>query len=505
MNGMAPESEIPQLAETGRQPAWLAPEDGTRFAAFRIVLGFVLLADISHLYVYRSVFSNPQRWQLPIGPLLVPWGIVILCMVAGYRTRAATIANYCCCAFVLGLIAPLQGFSQIGGDSIAIGLSLLAGILPCGAALTWDRVGVARRPTLVAASGRWILAAFLSSIYVDSGIHKLLSPMWRSGFGATTPMGLPSIVWMNTAWLAWFSPFFLRLFGWGVVGFELFFPFLFIYSQTRVLVLLMGIALHVGIAVIYPIPVFAGIMLAIYAGLLPERCYVPLQRLDAWIATRAGRLPLDMRFETWSPLSRRLALGAVVLWGLLIGTMYGSYYITYRPVYLLLRLARKATYVTTGVTSHAVFLDSQFEGYRYQLRLMPAGSTADEASLPYSRGGLFARYVRDRLWEDWWKRAQAPVIPMHDAEQRLAAWADAHWHPNANSLNVRIEARPQYVEMNRIDTAVFSRNEQEAWRAVGNIELRPGAVPKVTWTFAPRPDEELLGDYVLRILGGHSP
>jgi hypothetical protein len=494
------------LSQAGAGPStsvWLAPEDAARFSAFRVVLGAALLADVIHLYLHRSIFSSLQKLQWPIGPMLVPWSIVLVCMIAGYGTRIATIANYICCVFILGIAAGKEGFSQVAGDSIAISLSLLAVILPCGAVFAVDRMGVTDSPQSSVAAARWVLAGYLSSIYVDSGIHKLMSPMWFSGLGLATSMSLPSLVWMNMAWTHLFPALLFRIFGWGVIAFELLFPFFYIWRRTRVLIVLLGIAMHIGIALVYPFPIFSALMIAICMGLLPDSYYGPLRQLDKWIATRFGRPWFNDHVGNFRlPLSSSLAVAAVVIWGLCIGVRYAPADTSYQPARFILnhRLWRvkKLVFATTGVQSHGVFSDGLFLDYRYQLRLIPVNFAS--GAVPYSRNGLFDWSVRDRVWEIWWKRAQAPWTPLHDAEFQLATWADVYWHPGAEVVTVRIEGRPQHVELHTIEPALFSRNNAVAWRTIGTIRLNHGAAPVITWAYPPRRGEELLGNFLSRVL-----
>jgi hypothetical protein len=151
-----------------------------------------------------------------------------------------------------------------------------------------------------------------------------------------------------------------------------------------------------------------------------------------------------------------------------------------------------------------VFEDNAFLHYRYQLRLMPADPTMPQVAIPYSRNGLFAWSVRDRVWEQWWKRTQAPPVPLHEAESGLQNWAEFYWGHSKYPMTVRIEARPQDVEMRRIDTALFSRNNSIAWRAIGNIRLGRGASASMSWLNPPKPGEEHLGDYLSRVLAEDS-
>jgi hypothetical protein len=66
------------------------------------------------------------------------------------------------------------------------------------------------------------------------------------------------------------------------LAFEILFPALYLCRRTRLAAVFCGIALHIGIGVLYPIPVFSGFMLAIYAGLLPESWYRARQNVPVW-------------------------------------------------------------------------------------------------------------------------------------------------------------------------------------------------------------------------------
>lgn len=191
-----------------------------------------------------------------------------------------------------------------------------------------------------------------------------------------------------------------------------------------------------------------------------------------------------------------------MVWGLCIGVTYAPADASYQPARFILNRVwrvKKFVFATTGVQGHGVFADWLFQDYRYQLRLIPVGF-ASGAAVPYSRDGLFDWSVRDRVWEVWWKHAQAPWTPLHDAEFQLATWADVYWHAGADAVTVRIEGRPQHVELDTIDAALFSRNNAVAWRTVGTIRLNQDAVPVVTWVDQPRRGENLLGNYVSRVL-----
>lgn len=404
-------------------------------ATLRISYGLVLLADVAHLYLHRTLFLATGPWlRIPVGPICLVWIVALVFLILGVRTHSAAVVNWVCCALMLGLIAPNDGFQQAACDSVLIGIALLLLIIP----------------RISASQAQWLLAAFMSSIYVDSGVHKVLSPMWSQGFGVIAPMTLPSLVWIKTGWMSEFPTWFWRVAGYGTPCFELLFPALYIWRRTRLISLCIGIALHVSIGIVYPIPIFAGTMLALYAALLiPELLH---QRLD----------PI-----TWN----RRAIAVVCLWALAIADAYQP------PA----KVIRKAIYMASGIASHGVFEDDAFRRYNYQVRLVPREGPV----IPYSRGNLVGLDIRDRVWELWWKRTEAPPVQMNDAEAHLIAWA----------RNARIEARPQIARLDEIAPDLFEENNRIGWVEVGRVENWT-----VHWNKPPLGPREQFGDYITSAL-----
>jgi hypothetical protein len=427
------------MSTAARQPMNLfrmASTSRPDYAALRIVFSIVLLADVAHLFAHRALFLTTGLWPwFPVGPISLLWMAALALLAAGWQTSIAAVVNWLCCAIMLGLVAPNNGFQQAACDSVTIGISFLLLIVP----------------RMSATSARWLLAAYLSSIYVDSAIHKLFSPMWSGGFGVLAPMTLPSLVWTDTSWASELPKWFWHAAGYGVCGFELLFPVLYAWRRTRLIALFTGIGMHAGIGIIYPIPVFAGIMLSLYAALLvPEILY----------GTQTAPVPWNRRT-------------AVVLgvWGLAILNFY------YPP----LKALRKVVYMGAGIASHAVFENASFLRYAYQIRLV----TPTGLIVPYSRGNLVGFDVRDRVWEWWWKRTQAPPVTMKEAETHMAVWA-----PDS-----RIEARPQSVELDQINPGLFRDNDHVAWLEVGRIDNG-----SVHWNRPPEDPRQKLGDYMASIL-----
>jgi hypothetical protein len=487
---------------------WLARESGTRFAAFRVALGLVLLADIAHLWAHRDLFVDEWPAAVPLGPLLGVWLVVLGAFTCGFWTRRAAVANYLLAAALLG---QRSAISQIAGDSLAISLSLLAIFLPCRAGPSldrWFRRGEEAEPSFVCE--RWALAGLLSLVYVDSALRKLDSGMWRAGLGAVAPAGLPSLVWLDTSWLEFLPAPLLRAAGLAVIAFELLFPILYAWRWTRTLAVLTGLSLHLGIAVLYPFPAFSGLMLAIYLGLLPEGWYAPLERLDGAVASCLGgrRFPAGAGSIAGSRTPRRAfhlpgraACLLAVSWLGLTVVGYVADKLPSPAFGAIWGRVQPAVFRATGIMDHGVFNEVLFTDYRYQVRLVPAGPGQRQGGArPYSRDGLFGWTVRDRVWEHWWKRTQAPWVGVEDAERRLGRWALFYWGAGISPREVRVEARSQEVALDRLDAGVFRRNLAAPWRVVGQIRLAPDRTAQVRWLHQPQPSERSLGQFLNRVL-----
>ncbi len=445
------------MIETTAHPVLRASrrEVPSRFAgatALRVFYSLVLFEDVAHLYVHRDLFRDTGAWpQFPIGSVCLVWLAALGLLTFGVRTGAAALVNWLCCVVMLGIAAPNEGFQQAACDSVIIGVAFLLIILP----------------RLSPATGRWMLAAYLIAIYLDSGVHKLLSPMWSGGFGVAAPMSFPSLVWVPMNWMSWLPSWIWHGMGYGVVAFELLFGVLYAWHRTRVPALIVGILMHAGIAIVYPIPVFGWIMVSICAGLLPERWYRPMER---FVHTGVQ----DPVF-----LSPQMITGIAMGYALSVAAVY-------TPAYLPAKAAHKAGWLIAGVASHEVFAEYPFSHYNYQVRLV--GN--DGMITPYSRGNLLDRGVRDRVWELWWKRSDAPNVAIQDASVHLLAWARFYCGDP-----VRIEGRRQQAVTRAIDAGLFHKNNAIPWSQIGNIQSG-----RVRWQIPPSSGKENVGDYMQRIL-----
>ena len=131
----------------------------TRLAVVRTLYAVVVFADAAHLYFHRDLFLATGSWRwFPIGPVCIIWMIALMCLATSFHVRTAALLNWLFCVIMLGIVAPQDGFQQAACDSVMTGLAFLIVVPP---ALYQNRTRV-------------VLAVYLSSIYLDSGIHKLM-------------------------------------------------------------------------------------------------------------------------------------------------------------------------------------------------------------------------------------------------------------------------------------------------------------------------------------------
>jgi len=81
------------------------------------------------------------------------------------------------------------------------------------------------------------------------------------------------------------------------------------------------------------------------------------------------------------------------------------------------------------------------------------------------------------------------------AEENLIHWAEIYYSPNDT---VKIEARPQELEMRGINPKLFAQNAARPWHEIGRIVLRGN--PWVEWTTPVDSGTVKLGDYISGIL-----
>ena len=282
---------------------WLTePIPAERVAALRIAAAAVLLVDIGvgMLPYFSTLFTadglagrDAYPWRFRDGHWYWsvlrwlpdswgPWALVAVWLAAaagllvGYRPLLTGLVCWAC-AVSFGNINP---WVCNGGDQLRN--TLLLGVAVSRAGAVWGvqsvRCGGWAEPVDVPGWPAKVLLVHLACLYFFSGVYKLLSPDWRTGY-------MMYFVNHDLAWsllpnLTGRLPVFAdRLATWVTLVWELGFPALVAVRATRAATLWLGVVFHLVTLFTLEVGAFALYSLAWYT------LFVPWERLRAGTAS----------------------------------------------------------------------------------------------------------------------------------------------------------------------------------------------------------------------------
>lgn len=253
--------------------------DGHGLAVFRIVYSLVLLGEIIHLFYYRHLIFDKIPYLVPgeidLAPALLFWMLSVVAIIIGFKTRIVTIINYILTVVVIGTTSTFEYHMFYA----YLGINFLLIFMPISRCLSIDRLFLKLKysntrfrysPPVTVSALNYFIPVFvgIALVYFDSIFHKFASDFWTRGLGVWLPSVMPQTVFidtsalMNIKWLVIFL-------GYLTVVFEATFIFLFWRKRWRVICGIIGIGLHIGILISYPIPFFALGVTSIYLLLIP--------------------------------------------------------------------------------------------------------------------------------------------------------------------------------------------------------------------------------------------
>ena len=273
---------------------WLTcPVPAERMAALRIATAIAVLLDIGigclpqfAVYFSESGLGGPDEYPsrfrsghyywsllriLPAswGPaaLMAVWTLSAVALLVGWRPLVSSLVCWACAVSFWNINPGLSN----GGDQLRNALFLGVAMGRSGA--VWGVESVRRGgragPVFVPGWPVKVLLVQLVCVYVFSGIHKLLSPGWQSGY--VMYYVNHDLEWSLTPNLSPYLPVFAhRLSAWVAVGWELSFPLLIAFRRTRAVALWLGVIFHVLCFFTLEVGHFALYSLAFYAMFLPS-------------------------------------------------------------------------------------------------------------------------------------------------------------------------------------------------------------------------------------------
>jgi predicted DCC family thiol-disulfide oxidoreductase YuxK len=289
----------------------------TGIGLFRILYGLVTLQEIFFLHYFNHLIFDPVPYidiEFPGIPLfLCLWGIVAAFVAVGYRYQFAITANYLFWIVFVNF-TPMQRDFDGGFDTFMIGVGFFLLFMPGDRAFSIDSLRYKLRnpfvhysnypPATVSALAYHLpIIVCLGWLYLDSDIHKLFAEHWRNGLGSWLPATQPYYVsaldmspLLNIEWLQ-------KTIGYTIMVFQLTFVFFFGHRRLRVVYLLVGMALHLGIVLTLNIYPFGIGMLVCYVLLVPFKCWRGIAK--RFVATQPV---LTVFYDQQCPLCNRTVL-----------------------------------------------------------------------------------------------------------------------------------------------------------------------------------------------------
>lgn len=263
--------------------------DATGLAWFRIAYSLVLFFEVRRIWEFSHLMYEKipfiQVSDINWNGAFIIWLVSISCLMMGLVTRLSSIVNY---LFSIVFIAFIGEF-EYHVFYAYMGLNFLIMFLPVSRVWSLDRLIQKLRysnakihynpPTTTSVFSYWVpLFIGVGLVYFDSIFFKFTDPIWMAGLGMWWPashvsasfIALPEL--LNQKWLMLFL-------GYLTVLFELVFLFLFYFKSFRWVFWFIGMGLHMGILIFFPIPFFALAVVALYILLIPVGFYKRFGRL----------------------------------------------------------------------------------------------------------------------------------------------------------------------------------------------------------------------------------
>ena len=278
--------------------------DGTGLALFRISFCIVMILELAHSIYFRDLIFNAPVVIITLDI----WLLVLIFLLLGAFTKIVSILNYVLCIVVIT--------QQIHGYHMSyayFGVSFLFLFLPISRNLSIDRLLLKLKysstkhiynPSRKVSSLAYFLPLLLGPaiLYFESALNwKVLSPVWMKGLGMWLPGSIPYLVYQDLSGIL--NQKYLNLLcGYLTLVFELAFIFLMWFKKFRYILSVIGLGLHLGILIFFPIPLFALGMSCYYFLLLPAGIW---KKICSFFRGRKKRIALKFYYDDECPLCIR--------------------------------------------------------------------------------------------------------------------------------------------------------------------------------------------------------
>ncbi len=488
---------------------FLQPRSAVGLGMFRIVYSLTLLGEVAQLCSLRHLVFDEVPYQVAssffTGPLFGLWMLSIICLMIGLFTRGAAVVNY----LMTLLTFSTFHYWEYHVDYVYTGINCFLMVVPVGRALSVDawlrrrraiREGSPVPPeTVPRIHYDALILVGIALVYFDSVFYKLSSPMWMSGLGLWRPASLPHNTHWNVGWLLDLKPLMLTLSHVTLVFECLFLPLMW-FDRLRPWLFVLGVGLHLGIVVMFPIPWFGFTVFGLYLLLIPDAWWMALA---SWSRQLLGRpasitLPGDLPPAPPAPaapltpfdlLSVKLVLSLAVIVSMTQFLMTATADLSRdftatvggesirKPFEQLAVQTHSLWRIPFGVTRHPVFMDFHFDGYESFYTLVAVDADGTQTWLPMAAPTGQGRLGwSGRLWVNWTWRVSNPhpdARMMRRGFERVTAWwlgRQGRKPDNAKFLVMRRHCDP----CNGWNKGYYQRQLAHTWEPVGVAEWQNG-------------------------------
>ncbi|MCK9637258.1 MAG: DCC1-like thiol-disulfide oxidoreductase family protein [Methylobacter tundripaludum] len=289
----------------------------TGIGLFRIFYGLITLQEIIFLLYFNHLIFDPVPYidvEFPMIPFfLCLWGVIAAFIVAGYRYRFAITCNYIIWIIFVNF-TPMQRDFDGGFDLFMIGTGFFLLFMPGDRAFSLDNLRYKLstpfthysnypKPTVSVLAYYLPVAICLGFLYFDSAIHKMFAEHWRNGLGTWLPATQPYYVSAIDMSYLLNNKLLQNILGYTILIFQFTFIFFFAKRRLRIVYLLIGCGLHLGITLSFNIYPFGLGMLSFYTLLVPFKWWRCIGRL-----VTAKQPSLTVFYDQLCPLCNRTVL-----------------------------------------------------------------------------------------------------------------------------------------------------------------------------------------------------
>ncbi|MCA9078123.1 MAG: HTTM domain-containing protein [Planctomycetaceae bacterium] len=505
----------------------MQPRAATGLAVFRILYSLTLMCEVFQLIYLRRLLFDPIPYIVPgqmhLAPFFAMWLVAIGCLTLGLFTRQAAVANYVATLLTFSV----SGYWEYHVDYVYTGIGLFLLFVPVEQSLSIDAWSARRRaakeglpapPTTVPrAHYDALILVGIALVYFDSVFYKLDSPMWMAGLGMWRPASLPHNTYWSMSWLLDLKLIMVTL-GYLTLLFEVVFIVAMWFDKLRPLLLIIGMGLHLGIVITFPIPWFGLAVAALYVLLVPDSWWAWLgSRIPARDTGQALQADDTSQSNAALVLSRRRAIqrNAVIVGALALIVTVAQFVQTtrsdlaktlsrgnalasvLRPFQTLAHQSHYASRTLLGVTPHPVFMDFHFDGYEAFFTLVHVDSVGRQTWLPISNEqGQGSLLWSGRLWVNWNWRVSNPkpnAKMMSSGLRNISAWwlgKNDLGFQDQRFLVMRRECDP----LSKWQEGYYDEQLTHKWRPVGMLHWKNGKcdVSFEPDAFEPRHESDIL-------------